>query len=143
MPIKDQQLTANFSLHEFLVSETYPKIAAELDPTAYQIDCLRLLSESIMQSTRDYWGPLTIESGFRDERLNLLVRGQEDSDHLLAAAVDFSCEKCLSRVYLWIKWSHLPYRQLIWYKNKHFIHVSINTPGKGFKNEAWKEGGLS
>ena len=135
--VENIELTRNFRLSEFLVSHTYPDLAAELNPDPYQINCLKLLCESILQPIRERFGPLTIESGFRSPELNLSVGGAETSDHRIGSASDITLHEGLGQVYRWIKRNHLPYRQLIWYKNKRFIHVSINTPGRTFKHEAW------
>lgn len=134
----NQRLSENFWLYECLVSRDHPQVAEKLNPSAYQIDCLKLLFESCWQPVRDKWGRIDMGSVFRSQELNLLVAGSDKSDHLIAAAGDGVPRKAwIWRVYRWIVRKNLPYRQCIWYKDRGFIHISVNVPGKRWKHEHW------
>jgi hypothetical protein len=39
-------------------------------------------------------------------------------------------------LFYWIIASELPYRQVIWYPEQNFIHISVNTEEKKFKMQA-------
>lgn len=138
----NQQITENFWLYECLVSRDHPEAARKLSPTDYQVHCLKLLFESTWQPVRDRWGRVDMESVFRSDELNILVGGEDDSDHLRGAAGDGVPRKArLGRVYRWIVRKNLPYRQCIWYKDRGMIHMSINIPGKPYKHEHWVQRG--
>ena len=131
-------LSHNFDLYEFLQSGKYPLIAENLAPDLHQIDSLRLLCESCLQPLRDRFGYAEVLSGFRSEALNTAVGGADDSDHLAGAAGDVTLPNALSFAYLfWWARRKLPYRQLIWYRNARFFHVSVNIPGKTYRHEAF------
>lgn len=128
------KLTKNFDLTEFKVSADYPELAAIMNIEEYQIDRLRLLCESCLQPIRDLFGTIKIISGYRNHALNDKIGGSKTSDHLDACAADFVPLKSdMKTVLNFCK--TLPYRQLIYYPKKNFIHISINIPGKQYKHE--------
>ena len=136
---KKIQLTDNFALKEFVVSSDHPEIAAKIKLDQEQENRCRLQAESILQPLRNEWaGPkdaITILSSVRNEQLNSAVGGSMNSDHLYAVATDFTSNNLLEK-YLYLYYNHFPYRQLIYYPDQNFIHVSINAPGRCFKHEA-------
>lgn len=83
------QLTPNFSLAEFLYSETAMKENIDNRPNsvelkniqfvAVQLEILRVLADN---------KPIKITSGFRSETLNEAVGGSNSSDHRSGLAVD-------------------------------------------------------
>ena len=136
--MKDQELTGCISVSDMLVSASYPKLASKLKPSNYQISCMTLLSESILQRGWDRFGPIKILSGLRDRRLNKSVGGSDTSDHLFATAADFVTLKKEFDLFYVFKWmvDMVQYRQLIYYPEKKFIHASVNSPQKDYKHEA-------
>jgi Peptidase M15 len=81
-------LTKNFQLWEFVVSTTAERNNIDNTPNTDEIDHLRILCETILQPARDALGPLVISSGFRCEKLNILVKGAPNSDHLSGFGAD-------------------------------------------------------
>lgn len=84
-------ITVNFSFSEFVVSASFPHLAAQI--TLTRVDKVKIfwLTRIILQPLRDYLNeglllddPLkvTIESGIRDVALNRAVGGVGNSDHL-------------------------------------------------------------
>jgi len=130
-------ITENFSNHEFLKSDSFPDVAKGMFLTSYDKDVIKLGCESILQPLRNEYGQLNIESGKRSIILNGLVGGSNDSDHLGANAVDLT-QKYLTceELFMEIKASNLPYRQIIIYDDQNIVHVSWNIPGKEYKHEA-------
>jgi hypothetical protein len=135
------KLTKNFNLNEFAVSSSYPDLVPVVlnalnDNKSYQAN-LKLLCESVLQPVRDEFSheKVTILSGLRTAELNSAVGGSSTSDHLTANAADFKTNSHALK-FLWMFYNKIPYRQLILYPDQNFIHVSINIPGKPFKNEA-------
>jgi uncharacterized protein YcbK (DUF882 family) len=123
------KLTDNFQLEEFLRDNI---------PTVAETERLKLLCEALMQPIRNKFGKIDILSGLRSTEVNQLVGGAINSDHLYGAACDFSSHIVILRpIYDWIIDAKLHYRQLIYYPDKNFIHISINYPGKSYKNGAW------
>ena len=135
------KLSNNFDSTEFLVSNDYPDLAAQMLLDTEEIKRLRLLCQSILQPLRDQFGPLKILSGLRSPELNAKVSGSPTSDHLSAIAADVT-HKTTSAVSLWLTLTKTPgfsYRQCILYPDNNFFHVSINIPGKTYKRQVLKK----
>jgi len=132
--------TVNFSYWESLVSKDHPEIIEELKeqghPFQNEKDMFKLLCESIAQPARDKFGKLNVTSAGRPDKLNKAVGGVNGSDHESFAGMDLYPEeiKLIEMMFWWIV-NHCPYRQVIWYKTKGFIHIAQNRPGMVYKHE--------
>ena len=82
--INDIQLSQHFLLEEFVKSRKYPDNKPSLQHVANMTyGCLMLL-----EPAREAVGPIIINSGFRNPRVNALVGGVAGSQHLLGQAAD-------------------------------------------------------
>ena len=127
-------LTTNFSMSEFLVSQTAARMGRELIPGKQEHNSLVQLARSLMQPIRELLGrPVVISSGYRPEWLNTKIGGSKTSQHMKGQAADFivvgmpipeACHKILD--------SDIEYDQLICEFDK-WIHISF-CPG-GLRNE--------
>lgn len=89
--MKDEQLSANFTLNEMCASITAKTLGIDNTPTANDVNNLRILCKEILQPTRDEWGkPMHINSGFRSADLNKAVGGKPNSYHLRGCAADIA-----------------------------------------------------
>ena len=128
------KLATNFDYDEFFVSEKFPEYAEILrDKHANDADMIERftqLSRVCLQPFRDYVkSPFKITSGYRDEWLNVKVGGETNSDHMHAMACDITFDNISSLEFEWAV-IHLPYRQIIYYPEQHFIHISYNQKDK-------------
>ena len=132
------KLSDNFKLEEFKVSATYPSLAKRIKFSGEDYYLLKLLCIECVQPIRDRFGPIAILSGKRSEALNKAVNGSESSDHLTSNAADISSLNFSENdVFRWIvNESEIPYRQVIYYPNSRFIHISNNVYFKEVKHEA-------
>jgi hypothetical protein len=84
------KLTQNFSLEEFLVSQTAERHGIDMTPPQYVIDNLRDLCVTVLQPIRTIAdSPLIISSGYRPPELNTLIGGSPTSAHRFGRAADF------------------------------------------------------
>ena len=84
------QLTKNFSLNEFLKSNTATRmgIGEQFAPPQFVLDNIDNLAQQL-QVARDYFGePMVFSSGYRCKRLNTAVGGVANSAHTTGSAVD-------------------------------------------------------
>lgn len=80
-----QKITANFSLAEFENRKKYPDNIAPLSA----IICLTYGCAILLQPLRYHLGsPVIITSGYRNTRVNKLVGGVPNSQHLTGCAAD-------------------------------------------------------
>lgn len=91
----DRRLSANFTLHELLRSDTAERqpalMRAQLEPPADVVRNLEHLVATTLQPLRDALGvPIRVSSGYRSPRLNRAVGGSATSQHLVGQAADIS-----------------------------------------------------
>jgi zinc D-Ala-D-Ala carboxypeptidase len=82
-------LTQNFTLSEMTKSETALRYGMANDPTATEIENMRLLCENVLQPVRNYYGMgVKVNSGYRHPLVNAKVGGSATSDHCKGFAAD-------------------------------------------------------
>ena len=119
-------LSRNFTLSEFIKSDTAIRKGINNNPNAEQIEKLKALCENILQPVRDHFGRVKVTSGFRSVDLCLAIGSSSNSQHAKAEAGDFECIGVdNAELADWIK-DNLPYDQLI---------VEYYTPGE--PNSGW------
>ncbi len=87
------QLSKNFYLDEFLISETAARhgiaIEVEIDSDIHRN--LERLAKHVLQPIRDHFdAPVTIRSGYRPLKVNRLVGGSKRSANVKGLAADFT-----------------------------------------------------
>lgn len=150
-------LTSNFSISEFRVSDSFPEIAAQIQFGPLGFVKVFYLCRTILEPTRVYLNSMVekisihITSGIRDEALHEALKDSgynpsRTSDHIWKdskIAVDFIVKNDdvyskddTRRAYNFIEY-HLPnaFGQLIFYDEKGHCHVSL--PTKKNQGEAW------
>lgn len=126
---KNRMLSEHFSLEEM----TYSRIAVEngIDNTPSEEiqGVLKNLVTIILEPLRNlYGGPIAILSGYRSEKVNLLAGGVRDSQHLKGEAADcFATD--IHRLLSLLLHSGLPFDQVIHYRKRNFLHVSLKKSG--------------
>ncbi len=118
----------NFSISELIYSQTAKNFGINNTPTIKEIDNLLCLIFYILQPIRDKFGAMTVTSGYRCTKLNMLVNGVSNSNHLYGCAADVIPQKAtFKQVYDFIvqnldydecfieqskgkKWLHVAYR---------------------------------
>ena len=82
--INDVRLSSHFSLSEFLNVNKYP----DNNPTMQHVVNMTYGCLMLLEPARQVVGPIIINSGFRNSRVNRLVGGVKNSQHLLGQAAD-------------------------------------------------------
>lgn len=81
-------LSKNFSLAELTYSEIAMRHGIPNIPDARVIENLKILCTKVLQPLRNKFGPVRINSGFRNIQVNSLVGSQFTSHHLSGYAAD-------------------------------------------------------
>ena len=85
------RLSPNFSLEEFLVSQTARRHGLDMTPPEAVIVNIKTLVDELLQPLREIAGsPLNISSGYRPPALNKLIGGSASSAHMHGSAADFT-----------------------------------------------------
>lgn len=135
------KLTKNFTLEELVFSITANNQGINNTPSAEAKACLKRLAVEILQPIRDAWGkPIVISSGYRCPKLNAIVGGVKNSQHILGQAADIKAYnpgengKLHALIKRMVKNGQIKVGQLIWeYGNKtnpKWVHVSLPRVGK-------------
>lgn len=122
----------HFNLSEFFLSSTAEKNGIKnepsLDEKATVVRNINLLVDNVLDPVRDMVrDPIIITSGYRSPRVNKLVGGVVNSQHMSGRAADFHVQGftplMMHQVFLYI-FNTLEFDQLIFYCSKNIIHVS-------------------
>lgn len=124
-------VTPHFTLYEltFKDGERYvePPVDARIN--------LGLLCVYHLEELRNFFGPIKINSGYRDEDKNLQVGGSKNSYHLHGLACDFHCPSLRFAIrfasYLLVNNDYLESQyqiaELIIHKNPVYIHLAMRA----------------
>ena len=134
------QITRNFSLEEFVKSETATKHNIENTPTQNVINNIVSLC-GVLQKIRDKYGkPMHINSGYRCPKLNSKVGGSKTSQHMNGSAADISVGSARQNKELFdliVKMANnkeIQFRQLIDEYEYKWVHLAINCKENSFRN---------
>ena len=142
---KNTKLSKNFTLYELIRSDSYPNHVVY--PSQTIIDLLTSFCEKVLQPIRDKFGPIRINSGYRNPRLNRAVGGVSDSVHqilnpehldiVIGVAADIVPLKAdINEVYDYIRKNMENVKTLIMYRKSNvtrtpFIHIDTRIMRKG------------
>ena len=82
--LNDTRLSSHFKLGEFLNLGKYP----DNKPTMQHVANMTYGCLMLLEPARQVVGPIIINSGYRNSRVNALVGGVKNSQHLLGQAAD-------------------------------------------------------
>lgn len=85
----DMKLSENFYLSEFTKSQTAARWGINNAPNKEELENIKTLVKELLQPLRDHLGRvITVSSGYRNKRLNEVLRGSKTSQHMKGEAVD-------------------------------------------------------
>jgi hypothetical protein len=126
------KLSKNFTLDEFVTSETAARNGIDNTPNEDVVDNLKWLC-SVAEDVRELLDvPIIVLSGYRCPKLNTLLKGAKNSQHVTGLAMDFIAPAYgtpfeIARA---ISASGLQYDQLI-HEFGQWVHLSVSeTPRK-------------
>lgn len=117
----------NFTISELVKSDTAEKAGINNTPDINSLDNLLELIFYVLQPLRDKLGkPMIITSGFRSKKVNELVGGVSNSQHLYGQACDFVVNGMTpAQVVEFVKKSGIEFDQLL-NEYDQWTHISFN-----------------
>ena len=117
----------NFTISELVKSDTAEKNGLNNTPDINSLDNLLELIFYVLQPLREKLGkPIIITSGFRSVKVNELVGGVDNSQHLYGQAADFVVNGMTPKqVVEFVKKSGIEFDQLI-DEYSQWTHISFN-----------------
>ncbi len=134
-------LSKNFTLEEFLVSQTAERNGIDMTPSEEVIENLRMLVIGCLQPLRDEAGPIFISSGFRPLELNTKIGGSATSEHVNGNAADLKVSRqtpfdtCELIVVM-----ELPFDQVI-HEFGRWVHLGVRDILRGEQLTAYRKDG--
>lgn len=129
------KLSENFTLREYLKSQTAERRGIDNTPSQAHLDNAFTLFQRVVQPVRDHFGPTIVTSGYRSPALNAAIGGSPRSQHQMGQAVDIEVPGVpTAEVAQWIA-DNLTFDQLIleFYNpkdiNSGWVHVSYVLVG--------------
>ena len=114
-------LSKNFTLAELTKTST----GIPNNPTAIEIERLKLLCAKVLQPLRDKFGaPIIVNSGYRSKQVNKAVGGVASSQHVKGEAVDITAGSKDQNRRLFEILKTMEFDQLIDERGYSWIHVS-------------------
>ena len=132
-----EKLSANFSMKEFVASNTAKRKGIDNNPNLHHAEAAIELFENIVQPIREHFGTsIFLSSGYRSHALNKAIGGSQTSQHSKGEAVDIDMDDRKGPenedVFHYIR-KNLPFDQLIWEfgtsSRPDWVHVSYKKGG--------------
>lgn len=136
------QLSTNFSLDEFLVSQTATRHGIDMMPSSLVLHNLQVLVSTCLQPLRDEVGKgIFISSGFRPLELNTRIGGSKTSAHVQGGAADLKVtgQSPYDTCKLIVK-MELPFDQVI-HEFGRWVHLGIADVLRAEQLTAYKKEG--
>lgn len=131
------ELTKNFTLEEMYHSNTAEAKGIDNTPNEEVIENLRALCEKVLQPIRDELDePITVNSGYRCEKLNKAVGGVSNSQHRSGQAADITLgnktdnERLFNLIVKMRKSGKIEFDQLLDESDYAWVHISYKKEGK-------------
>lgn len=132
---KNIQLSEHFTLWEMTRSGAAIRHGIDNTPDAEAIESLRALCLTVLEPLRRRYGRIIITSGYRCQRLNRVVGGQRNSQHLLGEAADIHitspemAQRYASFIIRYTDFDQLIYEPAVrgGRRHPHWLHVSHTT----------------
>lgn len=126
----------NFTIEELTYSKTAIDHNIDNTPGEKELKQLNKLIKTLLQPIRDAYGsPIHVNSGYRCEELNKLVKGSKTSQHVKGEAADITCkdnEKLWDIINQMIKDKQITVGQLINEHDLSWIHISLGNKNQIF-----------
>ena len=126
-----EKITDNFSMEEFVRSETADRLGLQNEPDGRARLSIVNLCSKVLQPLRNALGePIRIDSGYRSPALNAAVGGVATSQHMKGEAADLSWRGKAGDLLELLEENRIPFDQAILYRKRNFLHVSLKMEGK-------------
>lgn len=128
--IPNKKISEHFYLHEFIKSQVASRFGfyEQYNPSQRIIDNIESLVKNVLQPLRYHLNaPIFVHSGYRCYRVNKLIGGANNSQHLYGMAADIECySKGNKAIYESVLELGLDFDQMINEFNFDWIHISYN-----------------
>jgi len=122
-------ISKNITFNEATKSNTAIRNGIKNEPNAQELSNMKLVAEKCFEPLREWYGkPIRVNSFFRCEKLNTLVKGSKTSQHVEGKAIDMDAgsKEENKKLFEWCK-ANLVFDQLINEYDYSWVHISYNA----------------
>ena len=122
-------ISKNITFNEATKSNTAIRNGIKNEPNAQELSNMKLVAEKCFEPLREWYGkPIKVNSFFRSDKLNTLVKGSKTSQHVEGKAIDMDAgsKEENKKLFEWCK-ANLVFDQLINEYDYSWVHISYNA----------------
>lgn len=122
-------ISKHITFNEATKSNTAIRNGIKNEPNAQELSNMKLVAEKCFEPLREWYGkPIRINSFFRCEKLNTLVKGSKTSQHVEGKAIDMDAgsKEENKKLFDWCK-ANLVFDQIINEYDYSWVHISYNA----------------
>lgn len=122
-------ISKHITFNEATKSPTAIRNGIKNEPNAQELSNMKLVAEKCFEPLREWYGkPIKVNSFFRCDKLNTLVKGSKTSQHVEGKAIDMDAgsKQENKKIFEWCK-ANLVFDQIINEYDYSWIHISYNA----------------
>ena len=122
-------ISKHITFEEATKSPTAIRNGIKNEPNAQELSNMKLVAEKCFEPLREWYGkPIKVNSFFRCEKLNTLVKGSKTSQHVEGKAIDMDAgsKQENKKIFEWCK-ANLVFDQIINEYDYSWVHISYNA----------------
>lgn len=129
--MKIMKISEHISYDEAVLSPTAIRNGIDNMPNEQQLHNMKMVAENCFEPLRKMYGkPIKVNSFFRSEKLNQLVKGQKGSQHTKGQAIDITGGNRVENKKLFELAKTLDFDQLINEYDFSWVHISYSTKNR-------------
>jgi hypothetical protein len=122
-------ISKHITFNEATKSPTAIRNGIKNEPNAQELSNMKLVAEKCFEPLREWYGkPIKVNSFFRCDKLNTLVKGSKTSQHVEGKAIDMDAgsKQENKKIFEWCK-ANLVFDQIINEYDYSWVHISYNA----------------
>ncbi len=122
-------ISKHITFNEATKSPTAIRNGIKNEPNAQELSNMKLVAEKCFEPLREWYGkPIKVNSFFRCDKLNTLVKGSKTSQHVEGKAIDMDAgsKQENKKLFEWCK-ANLVFDQIINEYDYSWVHISYNA----------------
>lgn len=122
-----EQISKHISYDEAVLSPTALRAKIDNTPNDDVLEAMQHVANNLFEPLREWYAkPIKINSFYRCEKLNKLVKGASTSQHLKGEAIDISAgsKEENKKLFDWVN-AHMEFDQLINEYDYTWVHISL------------------
>lgn len=127
-----EQISKHISYGEATLSPTAIRSKIDNKPSEVELTAMKHVANNLFEPLREWYGkPIKINSFFRNNALNKLVKGSSTSQHVKGEAIDVSGGNKAEnkKIFDWVTTSGIEFDQCINEYDFTWVHISLKKSG--------------